>query len=898
MRTRKFLLLNLCMAAMIVSACDDNSNNDSNNGNNTSNQNKPCNDGTCNTENEDDIPKAVCGDNKCAEGEENTCPKDCVTHETKCGDTRCDAGEDYDHCPADCASPSCGNGQCEPGIGETYKTCSLDCPKPNNICGDGICTREELDSENCTADCPIDNPCGNGKCEDEFYETEESCPRDCLIPDCGDDICSGVENHDNCTEDCSVITREEFDALSERAYRFYFDLDVALPENNQAIVDGTDTLSQEAFFSFPYPSELRTDAHGRARLFGYPIPGIAGSLDLIRNMKSYVETERAGFSAAGAVYFRASHDLSADNTFPSPQETTQPDSCFQLINVEKGSSHYGERVPIHVSFHSESDVLWSANTLVMRPVPGMIMHPGDRHVAIVQDCLKVGKRTVDQSIKLSYILRKRMPAELSSRINPYVDALNDLKYDLSKITAFTGFDTIDAVGEMMQMATALKGKGEIVKNSNGVVKGAYATGENYPDDYGYFFEGEFKTVNFMEGEAPYSEPGSAQMRFDEKGKLQTKPKHETVKFGISIPKTPMPEKGYPIIVYGHGTGGNHTTHCRNLKQYYTDEGNWLLQSGVPVAMIGFEASLHGKRGNVSSDMDMYMTFLKNPLSIRESWRQTVLDMLVLYDLLERGEIVIPSPVEGGAPIKFDPSYGMYMGHSQGAQEGGLLLALTGQIKNAFLSAVGGNITQAFTDLEVDMSSLNFNLGGIQLSGKKTVADLVGQFLLGVKDGEVTLDTFITNHFIQPLLDPIDPINYTHRFIKEPPEGWEPKNIAQTIGLGDKSTPNSGQYAMSVGIGLPPIGRLFATPSTGMVLSGLDKAVGDTVANNVTTADGSKQATGGVAQFDYTGNDNDNPHFVIYRMAGARNMYTNFFKSVLNDDTPTIAVDPSKQSGSN
>ena len=896
MKARNYLFVSLLAAAAFVTACDDSSDpptnqNGNQSSNNSGNNNNNNNNGNNNNGNNNG---AVCGDDRCAEGEEVTCPEDCV--EDPCGNGTCDIDETHESCPQDCEEMHCGNGICEPGKEETYKTCSADCKKPTDYCGDGICTQAELDAGSCIADCPVDNPCGNGKCEADFFEDEDSCPADCFIPNCGDGVCSDVETHDNCPSDCTVLTQDEFDALSERSYRFYFDLDVALPEDNVDVASGKEVLTNEDFFRFPYPSELRTDQYGRARLYGYPIPGVAASLDLIKDMKKYIETERAGFSAASAVYFRSSVDLSA-NTFPEPMETVEADSCFQLINVERTSSHYGERVPVYVTFHTQSDSLWAANTLVMRPVPGMIMHPGDRHVAIVQDCLKSGKRSVDQSIKLSYMLRKRAPEAMAKRIEPYVDALIDLKYDLSRITAFTGFDTIDAANEMMQMAEVLKGKGEVVKDANGLAKGTYER----QADYGYFFQGEFKTVNFMEGEAPYNELGSGQMVFDEKGKLKTKPKYETVRFGISFPSTAMPSAGYPIIVYGHGTGGGYDTHCRTMRSNYTDEGNWLLASGVPVAMIGFDASLHGTRGNVSNDMDMYMTFLKNPLSIRESWRQTVLDMLVIYDLLERGEIILPSPVEGGQPIKFDPSYGMYMGHSQGSQEGGLLLGLTGLIKSAFLSAGGGNITQAFTDLELDLSEVNFSLGGFQLSGKKTVSDLVGQFLLGVQDGEVTLDTFITNHFIQPLLDPIEPLNYTHRFIKEPPAGWEPKNIAQTIGLDDQSTPNAAQYSMAVSIGLPPVGQVIATPTDGMVYSGLDKSVGNSVTDNITVGD--KKVTGGVAQFDYTVSPHtgsNNPHFVIYRMGGARDMYTNFFKSIVNNSPsthPTITVDPSKQSGS-
>ncbi len=849
----------------------------------------------------------ICGNGYCEINETSTsCPEDCApvcsadgcddpnddpVTKSECGNQLCEADESYITCPADCETPKCGNGVCEPEEGESYITCSADCKRTYvEVCGNGVCGAGET-PEDCLEDCPLDAVCGDGICDADAGENSTLCAEDCGDMECGDGICMVGETAMTCPKDCSVLTMEEYNAVSERKYRFFYDLDIALPDGDPDIDAGKKTLSNEDFFRYPYPSALRTDKTGHPRLYGFSIPGAANTLPFIKEMKKYIETERAGFSAVSAAFFRATQSLS-DNTFPSPADTTKPDSCYQLVNVEKNSSHYGERVPVYVTFHADSSTLWAANTLVMRPVPGVAMHPGDKHAAIIQNCVKSNGHSIDQSAKLAHIFKKTAPAEITSRTNEYVDALVDLGYDLSKIVAFTGFDTVDVVSEMMEMAEQLKGKGQIVKQ-NGVAKGSYI--RKSESGWGYFFAGEFQTVNFMEGTSPYNTLGSGQIRLDENGKLISKPKLETVRFGISIPnpaRDPMPSKGYPIIVYGHGTGGDYETHCENMSgttSAYVDEGNWLLFSGVPVAMVGFDAVLHGTRGNIASDLDLYMGFFENPIAIRESWRQTVIDMLVLYDLLERGEIVLPSPVAGGDPIKFDASYGLYMGHSQGSQEGGLLLGLTDQIKSAFLSAGGGGITQSFMDLEISMQ-----YGGIKF-GPMTVADLVGTLLLGVGQGDLTIDAFITNHFVQPLLDPIEPLNFTHRFIKEPPQGWSSKNIAQTIGVGDQSTPNAAQLAMVASIGLPLVGQKYLDHDA-LKMTGLNQSVSSPVSNNVSSADGKQTVTGGHMQFDYTGSSN--PHFVIYRMSSARNAFVEFFRSIVDaPHVPTITVNEYSQHGS-
>ena len=915
MKTRKLWLTALCaLVALGTASCSDS---DDSTKSDTS-ANAQCGNGICEADESfmfcpadcQQSAASQCGNGYCETDETPTsCPTDCGSlcsadgcaddtphpgNVGTCGNNVCESDESSNSCPEDCEAPSkCGNGVCEPEEGESYITCSADCDRAYvESCGNGVCGEGE-DYDICPDDCPQEVVCGDGICNVDGGENGSNCSDDCGDIFCGDDICMVGETSVTCPDDCKVLDIDTYNAISDIKYRFFYDLDIALPENDEEIKAGTKTLSNDDFFRYPYPSALRTDETGHPRLYGMTIPGPASNISFIKLMKNYIETERPGFSAVSAAFFRTSASITT-NDFPTPEESRQVNSCFQIVNVEKTSTHYGERVPLYVTFHeADTPSLWAANTLVLRPVPGAAMNPGDKHVALVQDCLKSNSHKIAQSTKLAHIFKKTAPAEITKHTDEYVDAIVDLGYDLSKITAFTGFDTVDVVSEMMEMAEQLKGKGYIVKE-NGVAKGTYELKSEA--GWGYFFSGEFKTVNFMEGEAPYNTLGTGQILLDEHGKLISKPKLETVRFGISVPnpeRDPMPQKGYPIIVYGHGTGGDYKTHCGNMSgttSAYVDEGNWLLFAGVPTAMIGFDAVLHGTRGNIANDADLYIGFFRNPIAIRESWRQTVIDMLVLYDLIERGELVLPNPTGSGDPIKFDPSYGLYMGHSQGAQEGGLLLGLTDQIKSAFLSAGGGGITQSFMDLVISINYNGFKLGPL------TVADLVGTFFLGVNEGDLSIDAFITNHFVQPLLDPIEPLNFTRRFIKEPPKGWSSKNIAQTIGVGDQSTPNAAQLSMVASIGLPTVGQKYLDHDA-LALNGLATPVSSPVTNNVTSADGSQTVTGGAMQFNYTGSSN--PHFVIYRMSAARNAYTDFFKSIIdNNGVPTISVNESKQSGSN
>ena len=828
-------------------------------------------------------PKCKCDGTDGAE-----CASKC---EPKC---KCD-GTDGAECASKC-EPVC---DCDGDYGaECVSKCNPDCdcsrqygtecmPKCAPLCD---CYGDY--GADCDAKCA--GVCGNGKCE--AGETTDTCPDDC-----------GQTTYE-------PVTMEEFGALAEMRLRFLYDYErviapAAVPEDSTAKAKAkamADNLAD--FFAFPYPSALRTDAHGRVRLDKFEIPvndtllamlssfaGISVDVEgILQNILDLVQTERAGSPAIGGVYFRTSAPIDADD-LPSVFDTARPDSCFQLIDVEPDSSHYGERYPVYVTYHGEADSIWAENTIVMRPVPGVGPHPGDRMLAIIGDCLVSDGKPLRASRKMQYILRKVAPKEIGDRLGFYVDAIQKLSDDgelgmaIGDIRAFSGYATSNPATEMDQIAADLKGKGEIVANANGVAVGRFADHGTY-----YSFTGTFRTVSYMSGSYPYDGDGEGRISFDEEGRLTSVGHLEPVEFTVTIPKKPMPAAGYPIAVYGHGTGGDSTSHFGSN----VDEAPSLYEGDVPIAMIGFDAVMHGKReldanGNAYPSERTQAMALKNTVAVRESWRQTVADMLVLYDLIGRGELVLPplpDASSGTGKIIFDPSYGLFMGHSQGAQEGGLLLGLTGDVHHAVLSAGAGGILLAFVDRAIGDTIWNLGipaqyremLSGMGLENMK-VADVLAMFL-GLGTGALSYDAFITDHIVQALVDPLDPLNYTHRFIREPLSGMSPKNILQTIGIGDRDSPNSGQFAMITAEGLEPVGVVYEV-SDAMRIAGYTDSKAYCAADNIEASGG--RVTGGSLQFTLQNTEID-PHFVIYYNVSARNAYVDFFQSVLAGE-PQICV---------
>ncbi len=587
------------------------------------------------------------------------------------------------------------------------------------------------------------------------------------------------------------------------------------------------------FFDTPFPSDARTDAEGRPDLTGFP-----RARGIVADGIELVSGERAGFSPLTAVYFRFTGALD-EAALPAPADTREADSLVVLVDVDPASPERGQRLPAYARFHAAPSQFWPGNTLSVQPVAGFEMHVARTYAFAVLDGLRGADGTP--------IARSDAFEALKTSSDAYATAL---------------FDGLEGAG----IARADVLVASLVTTSDPAVDmdlaRAFVEAQPLPDVTGWAvvgqtpnvvtYEASFETYELMDGEPPYMEFGSGLIRFDDAG-APLVVRRRAVQVGISVPTTPMPAGGYPIILYGHGTGGDHTTHLRN-------EGAQVARVGG--AMIGLEAALHGDRNPDGFDVETLL--IANPVAAREIVRQTVIDMLVMYRMLRAGRFAIPASVAvGDAEVPFDVSRMSYMGHSQGSQEGGVLLGIEPSIRAAFLSAAGESGLISIVDRELNPGT--------------TIACLISSIIAEPCEviGE---DHPVLAQIIQPLLDPADPIAFARRFLRERPTEWEPLSIAVTEGLMDTFTPPRGTEALAVSIGLPLV-EPVAQRTDPIVLAGSPMVAAPVTANGTST--GGAMVTLGLLQFPEDG------HFAIYMNRDATNRYVEYFRTFLEDGTPTI-----------
>ncbi len=366
--------------------------------------------------------------------------------------------------------------------------------------------------------------------------------------------------------------------------------------------------------------------------------------------------------------------------------------------------------------------------------------------------------------------------------------------------------------------------------------------------------------NYQEGVPPYVTSGGGFV-FDSTGHgvLQnTFP----MRFTLVVPNAapcPMPVNGYPILLYGHGTGGDY----RSIIVERNSVGDAMARQCI--ASIGTDQIFHGARpgapplGDPNAETAEETAFFnfQNPDAMRTNTRQSAVDVVQEARLFSETKLTVPASLSvTGTSLRFDPTKLLFMGHSQGGLNGPLYFA-------ADSSSLGGVLSGSSSSVPItllDKTSPAPSVAGLWL------------FALGLTHptdvAELNLFHPIMS-FAQTVVDPIDPLVYEGYVVRHPRAGHAPKSIYQTEGVnpdgsGDTFAPPHGIEVGSVALGLPaqaPVLHPIAEEPWG----GLGTVTIPAGGLRGNLADGG--ASGVLAQFVPAANDDG--HFVFFDVPQCR-----------------------------
>lgn len=622
----------------------------------------------------------------------------------------------------------------------------------------------------------------------------------------------------------------------------------------EAVFDLPRDGSEVAFFDLPWPSDVRRGEDGMVDVRAFPNPMRIGVLSAYLEA---ISTRLDGFGTNGAAYFRFTETVEEGSLPVTPAETTLPDASVFLIDVDPDSPERGTRHPAVVHYRDEPTIYWPEHTLAVRPVYGMPLAGGRTYAAVVtRDVRPVGGGRFRRSADFAELVDGGGDAAVEAAravYGPALEAIEEAGVPREHLLSLAVFTTHDPTAGLVAVRDWMMD--------------SYPTPEGrddawrfvpHPEEDRYtLVRGRYGPVPlFQSGEAPYETPDSGEIRFEDG--VPVVQDEVDLRFALTVPTTPMPADGYPIVLYAHGTGGDYETFVRN------GVAGDLAAEGF--AVLGIDQVLHGER-NPSGSSPEYLFFnFENPYAARDNVRQAVID--VVQQARFAANLQIPTRIVNvdGEPVRFDPTRIYVYGHSQGGLNMPIFLAIDDQARGGVLSGAGATLAISIIEKKEPLDIL-------------LVVKLVLRLPGGTTDAAVEREHFVYEHpvltVLQSWIDAGDGANYGHLLFDTPREGFAPKSILQTEGLLDLYTTPHSVEALAAASRIPLV-EPVAQPVEALELRGIEPVTAPVEGN---VAGG--MATAGLVQFP------DDGHFAAFDNEVARAQIRGFFRSFEDSPIPVI-----------
>jgi hypothetical protein len=645
------------------------------------------------------------------------------------------------------------------------------------------------------------------------------------------------------------------------------------PAAAECILEIPETLSEltgPTFFDHPWPSDFRLDANGLATLTGFPNPRPSS---LLAGFVTTIDHSLPGFSPAAPGYLRFTGPIDVGALPADPGAAKSSTSTVQLIDVDPTSPKQGTRQVVSLSFRASGDGYWSDNTLAFMPTPGYPLREDTRYALVVTRSLTAAGAPLGVCPGLRQILGIDPAAGAAASLRDVwsgavsrVEAAGIPRASIAHLTVFKTNRPTQQTRELRDWVVESYPKPTLA----GIARHDQTAGvvDNYTGTYG-------PSPDFQAGDPPFLTSGG-NIVWDASGNPVVQRELE-LRISLSVPGgagCPMPAAGYPVVLYGHGTGGDYRT--------IVTSGFAALLAKYCLASAGIDLIFHGTRpggpcatGAVPCNaLDVALAIFNpmNPTSLRNTNRQGAIDLVQFARLVKAGQLQVPAGTSySGKSVLLDPSRTLYLAHSQGAVSGLLTLAVDDQL---WASVFSGSAAMATLSL-------------LERSQPQNLSSLIVSELYG-SGSTAALDLFHpVMSVLQATLDEADPLHYAARVITEPRTGFSPKSLLQVEGVGANGENDSyvSSHAIEVealALGLPPILPMVrAIPE--YAWSGISPTEVPTGGLTANLAGGG--ATGALVQWQPI--PTDDAHFVIFDVKAAYTQAAVFLQSFSVEPTGRI-----------
>jgi hypothetical protein len=544
-----------------------------------------------------------------------------------------------------------------------------------------------------------------------------------------------------------------------------------------------------AFWSAPFPSDHRVrEASRRVDLSGFPNPDGA---PLVAGAVAMLDDQVQGFARTGAVFLP--FDRAIDPTYlPTLEGSLDPAADVFLMDVDDESPDVGRRYPIHVVTRDVDHALEPAHAIVALPLPGVPLPERRRYAVVVRrTVMDVDGALLSTSRAVDAIVRGDAPfgwrSDVADQYLGAVDVLRDQGVDMDAVAGLTVFTTGGPTRDWPEIVAAARAAGGMSLASN------ITRTQVWPDFCVY--ETQVAVPFYQQGAPPFATEGGG-LGWD--GAALT-PNADTPKaigrLVLTVPRVATADDKRPTVVFVRtGAGGDRPLVDRSVHAV----------AGVDVPGEGL-AALFARRGWAAAQLDgplggplrnpggadeaSLLLNLDNPLALRDTLRQSALELALLPDFLK--SFALPTyapwdcpgiPESGGHSIRFDTDHLALFAHGTGATFAPLAAAVEPRYRALLLSGAGSSWIERVV------------FGTQPVAWATTVADMLAQPVEAIDEHSPALTLL---QWSQEAADPA----LVGRSLLADADPDDARHVLMFQGLVDHDTPAPAANALSLALGL-------------------------------------------------------------------------------------------------
>ena len=661
-----------------------------------------------------------------------------------------------------------------------------------------------------------------------------------------------------------------------------------------------DFTSADAFYTFPYPSDLRLGPTGSPMGAAFPNPRRKA---VLRPIQAIID-EHPGFPLVPTAYFAFDAPLAPrDENVAIPADVASP---ILLVDVDPRSATRGRLIPTVATvlpwdrYLGGDEAGLGPHVLAVSARPGFILEGKHTYAFVVRTALgDAAGKPLGTRVALTGLLEGTAPASARGaaavqNYAPLATTLREvLKLPANTIAAATVFTTGDVVEALAELGTKVVDRDDVTLD--GLTFDAVESAKN---DRVCVLQGSVNFPQFQRGTPPFDTDGLFVLGADG---LPVEQRRERAPAVLTFPKQPMPAGGYPLTLYFHGSGGvsralvdrgpwrpSDPAQCEPFDRdewekvtgcFETGRGPAWVVAPEGIAMAGTALNVNPER--LPGAGAYAYANVTNLAAVRDTFRQGILEQRLFLEALGKlrvdpalvAQCTGMSLPAGEAKYRFRDAAVSVQGQSMGGLYTNIFGATEPRVGAVLPTGAGGYWSYMFMRTQV--------FGNTRA--------LIALLLDASPDLSFMHPAM---HAIETAIESADPIVFLPRLAQRPLPGHPVRSIFAPAGKGDSYFPMAVFDAMAVAYGIPQAGtEIWPEMQHGLSLAGLGGLRTYPLTANLTSAGGTRH-TGAIVQ--YAGDGLFDPHAIYTQLPAVKHQLRCFhgsFHARLAGGAKPVIVEP-------